>query len=247
MGGKIYLVGIGPGSLDHMTPKAVDTLRRAQVIVGHKTHLDPINELVSGKKVISEKMSPIERAEVAVKEALKGKIVAIVSVGDPGIYAIASIFFDLLKERDLRVAVEVVPGITAANSAAALLGSPLGHGFAAISIGDLATPWEIIERQLELAAKADFVVVLYNPRSKDGDWRLKRAAQILMKNKKVTTPVGIVTNAMMEGERVQITTLGEMLDCKIDTQSTVIIGNSETFVFNGRLVTPRKYEIGLGY
>ncbi len=247
MSGVVYLVGIGPGNLQYIAPKAVNALKNAQSVLGHKSCLSLIRKYISGKEVVSEEMTPIERSGVAAEKALKGETVAIVSIGDPGIYAIASTFFQFLKEKGVSVAVKVVPGVAAANAAAALLGSPLGHDFATISLGDLATPWEVVEKRLEYAAKADFVVVLYNPLSREGDWRIKRAVDILMRYKGNATPVGIVTNAMRKGEKAQITTLGEVLNYKIVTETTVIIGNSETFVFGGRMVTPRRYETGLGY
>ena len=243
----VYLVGIGPGSLDNMTPKAVGTLRKAQVVIGHRACLDLVSKLITGKEIIHDEMSPIKRAEIAVNKALEGKDVAVVSNGDPGIFAIASTFFGYLKKEGIKVPVEVIPGVTVASAAGALLGSPLGHDFAAISLADLATPWDTIRSRLESAAESDFVIVLYNPRGKLGNRRLKKAVTTLTNYRQATTPVGIVTDANGDAEKVQITTLAEVPGCGIDTQSIVIIGNSETFVFNGRMVTPRSYKEGVGY
>ena len=247
MSGRVYLVGIGPGSRDNMTPKAVATLGKVQVVIGHRACLDLIRKFITGKEIILGEMSPIKRAEIAVDKALAGRDVAVVSTGDPGIFAIASTFFGYLKKEGVRVPVEVIPGVTVASAAGALLGSPLGHDFAAISLADLATPWGAIRRRLESAAESDFVIVLYNPKGKLGNRRLKKAIMTLTNYREATTPVGIVTNATGDGEKVQITTLAEVLGCDIDTQSILIIGNSETFVLDGRMVTPRGYKEGVGY
>lgn len=247
MSGKVYLVGIGPGSRDNMTPRAVSTLNNVPVIIGHKASLDLIAEFSAGKEIIAEDLTPVERAEMAVAQALTGKDVAIITTGDPGIYAIGSTFFSYLKEKEIRVPVEVIPGVAAVNVAAALLGSPLGHDFAVISLADKATPWSNIKRRLESAAKAGFVIVIYNPKGKAGNRRLKEALTIVTNYIKESTPVGVVTNATGEAEKVQITTLGEVLRGHIGTQTILIIGNSETFVFDGRMITPREYRKGIGY
>ncbi len=247
MNGKVYLVGIGPGSQDSMTPRAARTLKNVQVVIGHKACLDLLWKSIIGKEIIASEMSPVERAEVAVKKAQEGKDVALVSTGDTGIYAIASTFFGYLKDKGLRVEVEVIPGVTVASAAAALLGSPLGHDFTVISLADQATQWSAIKKRLQSAAESDFVVVLYNPRGKVGDKRVKEAIEALMNYKKAATPVGIVTSATTEREKVLITTLGKVSSYDIDTDTIMIVGNSETFVFNGKMVTPRGYIKGVGY
>ncbi len=247
MNGKIYLVGIGPGSQDNITPRAANALKNIQVAIGHKDCLDLVWRFIVGKEIIASEMSPVERAEVAVKKAQQGKDVALVSTGDTGIYAIASTFFSYLREKGLKVEVEVIPGVTVASAAAALLGSPLGHDFAVISLADLATRWSAIKKRLESAAESDFVIVLYNPRGKVGDKRLKETIDILLRYREAATPVGIVTSATTEREKFLITTLGEVSGQDIDTDTIVIVGNSETFVFNGRMVTPRGYIKGVGY
>lgn len=245
--GRVYLVGIGPGSLDNMTPRARKILKKVPVVIGHKASLDLIKKVISGKEIIHGEMSPIERTRIAVEKAQEGRDVAIVSTGDPGIYAIASTFFGYLKEKGLGVEVEVIPGVTVASAAAALLGSPLGHDFAVISLADLATHWGAIKRRLESAARSDFVVVLYNPRGKVGNKRVKEAVEILMTYRKATTPIGIATKATSEQEKVSLTTLGEVSGYDIDTDTLLIVGNSETFVFNGKMATPRGYKEGIGY
>jgi precorrin-3B C17-methyltransferase len=247
MSGRVYLVGIGPGSQDNMTPKAVNTLKNVQVVIGHEACLGLVRKFITGREIVISEMTPVERAEIAVEKAREGKDVALVSTGDTGIYAIASTFFSYLKDKGLRVEVEVIPGVTVASAAAAILGSPLGHDFAVISLADLATKLSAIKRRLESAAKSDFVVVLYNPKGKVGDKRVKEALETLMTYRKAATPVGIVTNATTESEKVKITTLAEVSGYDIDTDTIVIVGNSETFVFNGKMVTPRGYKKGVGY
>lgn len=245
--GKVYLVGIGPGSPENMTPRAVCALNDASVIIGQKACLDLITGFIKGKNIIAEDMTPVERAKIAVEQTLIGKDIAIVTIGDPGIYAIASTFFSYLVEKEIRIPVEVIPGVAAANVAAALLGSPLGGDFAVISLADMAIPWTNIKKRLESAASGGFVIVLYNPKGKAGIQRFKEAIAILMRYHKVSTPVGIVTDASGETETVQITTLGEVLHCNISTQTILIIGNTETLVFDGRMITPRAYREGVGY
>ncbi|MDI6655513.1 MAG: precorrin-3B C(17)-methyltransferase [Candidatus Hydrothermarchaeota archaeon] len=243
MPGRIFLVGIGPGSKEHVSFRAVEAIKRADVIVSYETYLSFIEDFTAGKEIVARGMGQeVERARLAIEKALDGKSVAIVSSGDPGTYAMASVVFEYLAEHKLKLDVDVIPGITSANAAAAILGSPLGHDFAAISLSDLLTPWEVIERRLRHAAKADFVVVLYNPRSKNRGWQIERVREILLEYKSPQAPVGIVRNAMREGEKFKITTLEEMLDFNIDMSTMIIIGNSETFVYNGRMITPRGYK-----
>ena len=245
MSGKVYLVGIGPGSQEDMTYRAEDRIKRVGVVIGHKTCLKQVSQFITVQEIIAG-VTPLERAEIAVNNALKGRDVAVVSSGDPGIYAIASTFFSYLKKKGVRLPVEVIPGVTAANTASALLGSPLGHDLALISLADLATPWSAIKRRLESAAEVDFVIVLYNPKGKTGDQRLQETIKILMTLRGKTTPVGIVTTAG-ENEKSQITILGDLSASNIDNEAILIIGNSETFIFNGRMITPRAYKEGVGY
>lgn len=247
MSGKVYLIGIGPGSQDYITPRAANALKNVSVVIGHQACLALLVDLIAGKEIISADLTPVERSEKAVAKALAGQDVAIVSIGDPGIYAIASTFFSYLRAKETGVPVEVIPGVPVANAAASLLGSPLGHDFAVISLADLATPWRDIKRRLKFAAKADFVVALYNPKGRIGDRRISEAITTLMDYRKASTPVGMVTSASGEGEKVQITTLGELSAGDINADTIVIIGNSETFVFDGRMITPRNYEEGVGY
>tara|TARA_B100000315_G_scaffold260834_1_gene326053 strand:+ start:6108 stop:7913 length:1806 start_codon:yes stop_codon:yes gene_type:complete len=240
--GKIYIVGLGPGGKDHLTPKAVQALDQSDVIVTYKGYLPFIPD-ITGKEVFAKGMGgEVKRSKIALDKANEGSIVSVVSSGDPGVYAMASVVLECAKETNVNPDIEIVPGITAANSAAALLGAPIGHDFAVLSLSDLLTPWEVIVERLENAAKADFCIVLYNPRSRGRRTHLDRAVEILKKYRSSTTPTGIIRDAMREEESVIITTLGELLEHEVDMHSTVIIGNSESFIYNSWIVTPRGYK-----
>ncbi len=265
--GKIFIVGTGPGSLEHITPAARDAIKSSDVIVGYGTYLDLIKELLTDKEVVSTGMTQeVDRCRKAVELAQAGRAVSVISGGDPGVYAMAGLAFEILKEHSAECKVhrvnskeenfsqdtmpsalcsariEVIPGISALNAAASRLGAPLMHDFACISLSDRLTPWDVIEKRLEAAASADFVIVLYNPRSKGRAGHINRAREIILKHRKPTTAVGIVKGAMREHERVIVTDLENMRDSDIDMQTTVIIGNSKTFVWNNLMITPRGYE-----
>ncbi len=247
--GYLYIVGTGPGSIDHITPQAREAIRRSDVIVGYGTYLRLIPELLEGKEVHSTGMTKeTERCRKAVDLALSGRTVAVISGGDPGIYAMAGLVFELLRAQDTGSSplpeVEVIPGISALNACAARLGAPLMHDFACISLSDRLTPWELIVRRLDAAAMADFVIVLYNPKSMGRPDHIRVARDIILNHRAAETAVGIVKGAMRDEERVTVTTLGKMLDCDIDMQTTVIIGNSKTVAWNGRMITPRGYKVG---
>ncbi|QSV47204.1 cobyric acid synthase [Geobacter benzoatilyticus] len=245
---KLYVVGIGPGDLDHMTFQANEALDSADAVVGYKTYLDLINPLIAGKEIISSgMMKEVERCREALDLAASGKTVALVSSGDAGIYGMAGLALELAAEMADPPEIVVIPGVSAVQAAAAVLGAPLMHDFAVISLSDLMTPWDLIERRLVAAATADFVVALYNPRSKGRVRQIEEARQILLSARPQDTPVGIVRNAMREGEERIVTTLGRMLEHPIDMFSLVIVGNSSTFVdAAGRMVTPRGYAAGTG-
>lgn len=241
--GKIYLVGLGPGGRGHLTQRAVTAVNAADVVVSYTGYLPYISELVTGKEVISGGMgSEVERAKAALKKADEGWRVAVVSSGDPGIYAMASVVLECAREMKVKPSIEVVPGITAASAAAALLGAPLGHDFAVVSLSDLLTPWEVIEKRLEAAAKGDYCIVLYNPQSRGRKGHLRKAVGIIKKYRRPSTPAGVVRNAMRRGENVVVTTLGEMPSHDVDMHSIVIIGNSESFLYHQWIVTPRGYR-----
>jgi len=225
-----------------MTPEAGEALAVAEVIVGYQTYLDLIPEFLVGKEVIaSQMMKEVDRCRKALDLAGEGRIVALVSGGDPGIYAMAGLVFEMAREQNVCVEIEVIAGIAALNACAARLGAPLMHDFAAISLSDLLTPWEKIEKRLEAAAAADFVVVIYNPKSKKRAEHIVKAREILLAHRAPETPVGIVTAATRENERIVLTTLEKMLASEIDMQTTIIVGNSMTFAWQGFMVTPRGY------
>jgi precorrin-3B C17-methyltransferase len=225
-----------------MTLAACEALEQAEVIVGYKTYLELIPTFLAGKKVISsEMMKEVERCREALTIADTGKRVALVCGGDPGIYAMAGLVFELARQAGFACAIEIVPGLAAINSCAARLGAPLMHDFAAISLSDLLTPWELIEKRLTAAAMADFVTAIYNPKSKRRTSQIARAREIFLAHRAAATPVGIVTAATRENERIAVTTLADMLEHEIGMQSTVIIGNSQTYTWNDLIITPRGY------
>lgn len=235
------VVGLGPGEARQLTPRAARAIEEAQVVVGYKTYLAFIRELIKGKEIISSGMrKEVDRARIALMKAAAGQAVAVVSSGDPGVYGMAGIILELAGDR---VAVEVIPGVTAATSAAAVLGAPLMHDFAVISLSDLLTPWETIAKRLEAAADSDFVVVIYNPQSQGRRKQIAAARDILLKYRSQDTPVGIVQNAGRPEEKKRITTLAAMLDEEINMQSTVIVGNSQTKIRHGHMITPRGYVL----
>lgn len=246
--GKLYLVGIGPGSPDLLTPGAVAALQESDAIVGFRAYVDQIVDLVAGKELVSMELGQeLERAAKAVDLAYAGRTVAVISSGDAGIYGMAGPVFRVLTDRNWdgeSPVVETVPGVSALQSAAALLGSPLMQDFCAISLSNLLTPWEAIQRRLKAAAQGDFVVALYNPRSQRRTWQLPEARRIMLEHRAGSTPVGIVGEAYRSGQRLTITDLDGLEEqCPtIDMVTIVLIGNSTSYVHNGRMVTPRGYE-----
>ncbi len=218
-------------------------MEQAEIIVGYKTYLDLIPDYLVGKEVMaSSMMKEVDRCRKSLETAEDGKQVALVCGGDPGIYAMAGLVFELAKENDCACTIEIIPGIAAVNGCAALLGAPLMHDFAAISLSDLLTPMELIEKRLEAAAGADFVVAIYNPKSKKRTEQIRIARDIFLKYRDPQTPVGIVTAASRDNETITLTTLEKMLDGEITMQSTVIVGNSNTYIWNGKMITPRGYQ-----
>jgi adenosylcobyric acid synthase len=245
---KLYVVGIGPGDLKLMTFEAREAIEAADVVMGYKLYLDLIEPLLAGKEVVSSgMMKEVERCAEALAIAATGKSVALVSSGDAGIYGMAGLVLELAQDRQPPPDIVIVPGVSAVQAAAAALGAPLMHDFAVISLSDLLTPWSAIERRLAAAATTDFVIALYNPRSKGRVRQIETARSIFLAARAADTPVGIVRNACRKGEERVVTTLGKMLDHSIDMFSIVIIGNSATFVDGeGRMVTPRGYKAGTG-
>lgn len=248
--GTLAVVGTGPGAGDLITPRARRAIENADIVVGYKTYLDLVTDYIRpGQEVISSAMmQEIDRCRKALALADEGSRVALVCGGDPGIYAMAGLVYELVRKSGSNSRIEIIPGIAALNGCAAILGAPLMHDFAAVSLSDLMTPWEIIEKRLQAAAMADFVTVIYNPKSKKRTTQIVRAREIMLDYRKPETPVGIVTGATRAHETVCLTSLDAMLDAEIGMQSTVIIGNSMTFVFQDKMITPRGYarKYGLG-
>ena len=243
--GKIIIVGLGPGNVEDMTPRARAAIESADVIAGYKTYINLIPELVAGKKIIATAMmQEIERAQLAIAEAQKNFSVAVISSGDAGVYGMAGLVIEKILDlpEDVQPKFEVVPGISAVNSAAAILGAPLMHDFAVISLSDLMTDWELIKKRVECAAAGDFVIALYNPKSKKRVTNIEEVQKILLDYKNKNTPVGIVTNAGREGQTKVISTLENFTAEEINMFSLVLIGNSKTFVKNNFMITPRGYE-----
>ncbi|MGW8193537.1 MAG: precorrin-3B C(17)-methyltransferase [Desulforhopalus sp.] len=241
--GTLYVVGTGPGSPEHLTVAATEILKKVEVIIGYRTYLELIPDFLAEKEVISsEMMKEVDRCRKALETAASGKSVALVSGGDPGIYAMAGLVFEMARETDSPCAIEIVPGLAAINSCAARLGAPLMHDFAAVSLSDLLTPWEVIEKRLRAVADSDFVTAIYNPRSKRRTDQIIRAREIFLQHRSPDTPVGIVTAATRDNEIIVLTTLQAMLEHDITMQSTVIIGNSQTFTWHDLMITPRGYR-----
>lgn len=244
--GEITVVGIGPGSLEEMTPKARQAIESAQIIVGYNTYIHLVEDIIQGKKVIgTAMMQEIDRCQMAVDEALAGKKVAVVSSGDAGVYGMAGLILELVHKLDKseQPKVRIIAGISAVNAAAALLGAPLMHDFAVISLSDLLTPWELIKKRAKLAAEGDFVVALYNPKSKKRVKNIEEIREIMLAYKAPSTPVGIVHSVSREEESAVISTLEDFTKEEINMFSLVIIGNSQTYVKDNHMITPRGYRL----
>ena len=241
--GKVYVIGLGPGAEKEMTYQASTALEKSEVIIGYTVYTGLIRERFPDKKYLSTPMrQEVIRCEMAMDEAMKGSTVAMVCSGDAGIYGMAGLLYEMGQGYP-EVELEVVPGITAANGGAAVLGAPLMHDFAVISLSDLLTPWELIEKRLCAAAEADFVICLYNPSSRKRSTYLAKAWEIMLEYKAEDTVCGIVKNIAREGETMQTLTLKELKETTVDMFSTVFIGNKQTKVIREKMVTPRGYRI----
>ena len=239
----IYVVGLGPGRKEEMTGHALAALERCDTILGYRAYIDLVRRIFPGKDLRASPMkAEVERCREALELALSGRTVGLVSSGDPGVYVMAGLMLEVAAGR---TDVEVVPGITAANSAAALLGAPLMHDFAVISLSDLLTPWNLIERRLDAVAAADFVVCLYNPASRGRPTHLQWACDILLRYKAPDTVAGWARSVGREGESRCVTTLGQLRDAELDMFCTAVVGNIGTIVLEGRMVTPRGYRFGV--
>jgi precorrin-3B C17-methyltransferase len=242
---KLFIIGIGPGDKSLMSWKALDCLKKSQVIIGYKNYIDLLDKkLISNKIIISTGMKKeIERCKAAIDQANTGKIVSLISSGDPGIYGMAGLALEIIDAAKDYFDVEIIPGITSASSCASILGAPLSNDFAVISLSDILTKWSLIKKRIKFASLADFVIALYNPKSKSRIKQIEDVHRILLRYKNKNTPVGIVENAHRKNEKSTITTLDDMLNYKIDMNTTIIIGNSKTYIKNNKMITSRGYEL----
>ena len=239
---KIYVTGLGPGAADQMTIRAKKVLEKCPVIIGYTVYIDLIREEFPDKIFLSTPMRrEADRCRMAFAEAQKGQDVAMVCSGDAGIYGMAGLICEIGKDYP-DVGIGIVPGITAASGGAAVLGAPLMHDFAVISLSDLLTPWEKIEKRIRAAAEADFVICIYNPSSKKRADYLRKACGMILEYRKPETVCGIVRNIGRDGESYEILSLERLQDTQADMFTTVFIGNSNTMELNGRMVTPRGYK-----
>ena len=242
MSHKIYVVGIGPGAFEQMTVKAADILKKSDVIIGYTVYIDLVKEHLLGKEFLSTPMTKeADRCRMAFEEAEKGRTVSMICSGDAGIYGMAGLMYEIGADYpDTKL--EIVPGVTAATAGAALLGAPLTHDFCVISLSDLLTPWETIEDRILAASKADLTICIYNPSSKKRRDYLKKACCLMMRYKSPDTVCGTVKNIGRDGEKKTILSLGELKDTDTDMFTTVFVGNSQTKVVSGAMVTPRGYK-----
>lgn len=239
---KIYVTGLGPGAADQMTIRARKVLEKCPVIIGYTVYIDLIREEFPDKTFLSTPMrKEADRCRMAFAEAQKGQDVAMVCSGDAGVYGMAGLICEVGKDYP-DVGIEIVPGITAASGGAAVLGAPLMHDFAVISLSDLLTPWEKIERRIRAAAEADFVICIYNPSSKKRADYLKKACEMILEFRRPETVCGLVRNIGRDGETYETLSLERLRDTQVDMFTTVFIGNSNTMELNGRMVTPRGYK-----
>jgi precorrin-3B C17-methyltransferase len=244
--GTLSIVGIGPGAAAHTSPAALEAITSAEVIVGYITYIKLVRDLIEGKEVVRTGMTEeIGRARAAVERAREGAKVAIISSGDAGVYGMCGLVFQVLKEIGWRRGdspeLRIIPGITALNSCASLVGAPLGHDFCAISLSDLLTPWPVIAKRIEAAAAADFVIGLYNPASGRRTRQIVEAHDIIARYRPGHTPVALVKSAYRKLETKVLTDLDHFLDYEIGMLTTVLVGSSHTFMFEGYMVTPRGY------
>ncbi|MCM3584924.1 precorrin-3B C(17)-methyltransferase [Mesobacillus maritimus] len=245
--GKIFVVGFGPGDREHITKRAIDVLKQSDSIIGYKTYVELIEPFVTAKSIVSTGMTEeVSRAQEAVKQAEAGNLVSVISSGDSGVYGMAGLVYEVLIEKGWTekegIAVEIVPGISAIHSCASILGAPIMHDACTISLSDHLTPWTVIEKRIEAAAMADFVIALYNPKSGRRTRQIVEAQTILLKYRSPNTPVGLVKSAFRENQNVVLTTLADMLEHDIGMLTTVIIGNSSTFFYDNKIITPRGYQ-----
>ncbi len=243
---KIYVIGIGPGAYEQMTLKAIKAMEISDTIIGYTVYVELVKNHFPGKEFLTTPMTKEEeRCILAFEEAKKGNVVSMICSGDAGVYGMAGLMLEIGKQYP-EIKIEVIPGVTAALAGAAILGAPLMHDFAVISLSDLLTPWEKIEQRLRSAALADFAICLYNPSSKKRIDYLQRACDLVLEYANEDTICGIVKNIGRDGEEQSILTLRELRNQKVDMFTTVFIGNSQTKTSDRQMITPRGYEICCG-
>ena len=239
---KLFVAGIGAGSPENMTRECFSALEESELIVGYTKYVELVKPVFPDKLYLSTPMmKEADRCRLAIEEALKGKTTALVCSGDSGVYGMAGLVYEV-SEKYPPLEIHIIPGVTAAISGASILGAPLTHDFAVISLSDLLTPWELIEKRLSLAVQAELCISLYNPASHKRSDYLKKACDIMLKSISADTVCGYVKNIYREGQECVLTTLGELSEAKVDMFTTVFIGNSTTKVINGKIVTPRGYR-----
>lgn len=236
--GKLKVIGIGPGSIENMTLRAVEAVKNSDVIVGYTKYIDMISSLISGKEIVKTGMMGEEERCRKALELSKDKNVAIISTGDSGIYGMAGLILEMKQDEE----VEIIPGITASSAAGSVVGAPLMHDNCNISLSDLMTPYNDIKKRIRLAAEGDFVISIYNPKSKGRPHYLKECIDIIKEYRNAQTPIAVVKHALREGQSVMLTTIGNFSDENVDMMSIVTIGNSKSFYKNGCFITPRGYN-----
>lgn len=253
--GKLSIVGIGPGAHDLIAPRGLAAIEAADLVIGYRTYMLLVRSLVKGKETIKTGMTEeIARARHAIEEAEAGRNVCLISSGDAGVYGMAGLVFEVLREKQWKRGdkpeLDIIPGITALNGCASLVGAPLCHDSCMISLSDLLTPWPVIEKRIQCAAEADFVIGLYNPASGRRQRQVVRARQIIGEFRGDDTPVALIKSAYRHQQKITFSTLGEFLAYEIGMLTTILIGSSQTYMYEGYMVTPRgyrnKYEVADG-
>ena len=241
--GKIIVVGIGPGSKEDVTPAVIEAVREADAIVGYKYYFQFIEEYVKdgGECIDTGMKKERERAEQAFLLAEQGKTVVVISSGDAGLYGMAPLIYEMKMKQSSDIEIEVLPGISAFQKAASLLGAPIGHDVCLISLSDLMTPWDVIERRIKAAAVGDFVTAIYNPKSHGRYWQIYRLQELFLKYRSAETPVGYVRQAGREEQEIKVTTLEKFDPEEVDMFTVVLIGNSQSYLADGKFITPRGY------
>lgn len=240
--GKIYVVGIGPGNMDDISIRAYKTLKSVDVIAGYITYIDLVKDEFKDKEFYSSGMKKeVERCEQVLKIAQNGKNVALISSGDAGIYGMAGIMLEIAKNSEIEI--EIIPGITSSVAGAALAGAPIMHDSATISLSDLLTEWNIIEKRIEKASEADFVISFYNPKSHGRKEQIVRARELMLKHKAKETPVALLKNIGRKDETYILSTLENFLENEIDMFTVVMVGNCKSYVYKNKMITPRGYKV----